>query len=66
MHLSEVHGENIFCYGQDHCLMQTRTGLWNFIGAMAIDTPVGLNANVNPSILILFSVVFNLWVGLLG
>lgn len=40
MHLSEVHRE--ICYEQDHCLMQTNTGLWNFIGAMEINTKYGL------------------------
>ena len=64
MHVSEVHRE-ISSVMDKISLMQTRTGLWNFIGAVAINTTMGLNVNVNQSILSLFSVVFKLWVGLL-
>lgn len=48
---------NVWCKLERDC--------WNFIGAVAIKTTMGLNVNINQSILNLFSVVFNLWVGLL-
>lgn len=43
MHLSQVHRE--ICSEQDLCLMQTKTGLWNFIGTMEINMNYGLGVN---------------------
>lgn len=65
MHLSEVHRETSSVMDKINVWCKLERDCWNFIGAVAIKTTIGLNVNINQSILNLFSVVFNLWVGLL-
>lgn len=65
MHLSEAHRETSSVMDKINVWCKLAQDCWNFIGAAAIKTTMGLDVNINQSILNLFSVVFNLWVGLL-